>query len=270
MFGVKTWLKERFKTRPAPLSRLSIDCIFRNIDLRKHNMTLTRQEIEAIHRDFVLPYQTHYLSQYSNFDEFEKKYNNKKWNWEGKDFPRCWALLEFDRYAKVYGIRPKRVLTTCLDPELEYIRYDYLKVCPYDPDTESNDLHSFDLPDKEFDLVLLNQTIEHLYDPLICLRNLYRHLVPGGFLYANVPVLNMPHSTPEHYWSGVTPVGLGVLCRLSGFNILEIGFWGNFEYLKLLFETHQWPNFRKLSRPIRNEPENPVITWILARKPDLS
>lgn len=93
MFGVKTWLKERFKTRPAPLSRLSIDCIFRNIDLRKHNMTLTRQEIEAIHRDFVLPYQTHYLSQYSNFDEFEKKYNNKKWNWEGKDFPRCWACL---------------------------------------------------------------------------------------------------------------------------------------------------------------------------------
>ena len=85
----------------------------------------------------------------------------------------------------------------------------------------------------------------------------------GGIFYANAPVNNIPHSAPEHYYTGITPVGLGVMAKLAGFEILEIGQWGNLDLLKKMFTTG-WADYRRALS--HNEIECPITAWILAKK----
>ena len=70
---------------------------------------------------------------------------------------------------------------------------------------------------------MLNQTLEHLYDPILCLNNVFNHMRTGGILYANVPAVNIPHLTPFHYYTGYTATGLGAVVKSAGFEILKIG-----------------------------------------------
>ena len=93
--------------------------------------------------------------------------NNKKWKWEGKDFPRVIALLEFEEYMKNNNSHFKKAL--CFngadDPEFEYITADNTEIIHYEKDPVNNDLHNLNLPDRDYDFCMLNQTLEHLYDP---------------------------------------------------------------------------------------------------------
>jgi len=191
----------------------------------------------------------------------------KKWKWEGKDFPRVISLLEFERYMIKYGFFFKNVLSFngSSDPEYEYMNYENITNYNYSEDIINNDLHTLNLDKKDFDFLMINQTIEHLYNPILCLKNIYNHLCDGGIFYANVPANNIPHSTPEHYYTGITPSGLGVMTKLAGFEILEIGQWGNRQYLNTLF-TSGWSDYNYSSRPGFNEIDCPIITWILAKK----
>jgi hypothetical protein len=53
----------------------------------------------------------------------------------------------------------------------------------------------------------------------------------------------------------------------NGFKVLELGQWGNYEYISKLFLYHAWPGFSHLtSEGIRNEEKNVVNCWILAQK----
>jgi SAM-dependent methyltransferase len=131
--------------------------------------------------------------------------------------------------------------------------------------TEGYDLHTLSLPKKDYDFAMCNQIIEHLYDPILCLKNIYNHLKIGGMFYANVPTNNIPHSTPYHFYTGITPVGLGCMVTLAGFDILKIGQWGNREYLMKSYES-LWPDYTYSHNPGKNEIDCPVITWVLAVK----
>ena len=53
---------------------------------------------------------------------------------------------------------------------------------------------------------------------------------------------------------------------MAGFKILSIGQWGNVEYLKIMFESNSWPDYRKLKNPGINDVNCPIITWIFAVK----
>ena len=61
-------------------------------------------------------------------------------------------------------------------------------------------------------------------------------------------------------------MGLGMLFRTANFNIVEIGQWGNYEYISKLFNSHQWPGYSHLSSHA-NEERNVCQCWILAQKP---
>ncbi|UCC94817.1 MAG: methyltransferase domain-containing protein [Candidatus Omnitrophota bacterium] len=160
------------------------------------------------------------------------------------------------------------------DPELEYLDYNEIMCIDYNLETGEGDLHTLDLPEKDFDFVMVNQILEHVYNPFLCLENIYSHMRPGGFIYANVPTINILHMSPEHYYTGYTPVGFGAIFKSVGFEILEMGQWGNLEYIEKLFKTHKWPDYRQLTkslfpfrrRPITNEFENPAVCWVLAQK----
>ena len=89
----------------------------------------------------------------------------------------------------------------------------------------------------------------------------------GGYLYINVPACNAPHSEPYHYYTGFTPMGLVAIAYQLGFEILEVGQWGNVEYhINLWTRNPGWSDYTQLSNPGINEIENPIITWILLKK----
>jgi hypothetical protein len=224
---------------------------------------LSKEQIYNIYEKYVA---VNYTKEYCNrYVPMPYELNNKTWKWKGKDFPRVIAMLEFGGYMSTI-CEFENVLTFDggLDPELMFFDYLWLTNLQYGI-TPDYDLHTLNLPKKDYDFAMCNQTLEHLYDPILCLKNIYNHLKVGGMFYANVPVNNIPHSTPYHFYTGITPVGLGCMVTLAGFNIVRIGQWGNREYLMKSYES-LWPDYTYSDNPGKNEIDCPIITWVLTIK----
>jgi SAM-dependent methyltransferase len=203
-----------------------------------------------------------------------KKYENlpqcpiKSWNydWSNHDFPRNWCVLDFIEWTNKYNLKNIEHLgyTYEADPELEFINSNKKTLLEY----PKYDLHK--LPDNLndiFDFFIFNQTLEHLYDPFEAVRQIYKIIKSGGYVFTSVPTLNIPHMTPIHF-NGFTPMGLAMLFKKVGFEIIEIGQWGNFEYIVKLWKSHYWPGYKDLNKNniITNEENNVCQCWILAKK----
>ena len=229
-------------------------------------MLLSENDINEIYNKYI---SVNYTKEYANkYVPLPLYLNDKKWKWEGKDFPRVIALLEFMGYMFEYNKTFNNVLSFNgqSDPEYEYLDYLDCYNYNYEDNPVKYDLHHLELNRNDFDFVMTNQTIEHLYNPILALKNIYNHLKIGGMFYANVPVNGIPHCTPFHYYTGITPSGLGAMIRLAGFDILNIGQWGNKTYLNKMFETGGWPDYKYSDNPGYNDINCPVITWCLAIK----
>jgi SAM-dependent methyltransferase len=225
---------------------------------------LSNNDINDIYNNYV---KINYTIEYTNkYVPLPLQYNNKQWKWEGKDFPRIIALLEFREYMLEYNKTFNDVLSFNgdSDPEYEYMKYNNLHNFNYE-ENEKYDLHKIDLDKKDFDFAMTNQTIEHLYNPILAIKNIYNHLKIGGIFYTNVPADNVPHSTPFHFYTGITPVGLGAMVKLAGFDILKIGQWGNKEYFRQMHDK-LWSDYTYSTRAGYNDVKCPIITWCLAIK----
>ena len=186
------------------------------------------------------------------------------YDWQNIDFPRVWCTLDFKEWMDKYNIKSENMAYTCeFDYELEFIEYNKKVLLEY----PLYDLHNLEYTE-EFDFFLFNQTIEHLYNPFIAVKNIYNSLKPGGYVFTSVPTLNIPHNTPIHF-NGYNPMGLAMLFKSTGFNIIEIGQWGNCDYIQKLFKNQSWPGYIDLNinGTITNEELNVCQCWILARKP---
>lgn len=97
--------------------------------------------------------------------------------------------------------------------------------------------------------------------------NLYHHLKPGGFLFTSMPTINIPHMVPFHF-NGYTPIGLCMLMKSVGFEVLELGYWGNNDYINKLFINKNWPSYEDLliDGNIKHDEGSEVQTWILVQK----
>jgi SAM-dependent methyltransferase len=229
-------------------------------------MIVKFNDIKKIYDDYITPkYCDEYLNKYKVLP-IDKMSN--KWRWEGKDLPRVISLMEFQEFMLNNKFHFQHVLSFngVDDPEYQYINYDNIHNYYYLDDTENYDLHTLNLEKKDFDLFMCNQTIEHVYDPCLVLRNIYDHLKPGGILYINVPSFTMAHDTPHHHYIGLTPTGLGSVVKQGGFEIMDIGFWGNTEYINFMMNENEWPDYQKISNYC-GEKDKEVISWIFAKKP---
>lgn len=64
------------------------------------------------------------------------------------------------------------------------------------------DCHFIPVTSNSINNVIANNILEHLYDPVICLREIYRVLVPGGKIFALLPLdaLDSNYNLPDHLW----------------------------------------------------------------------
>ncbi len=196
--------------------------------------------------------------------------NTGRFRWEGRDVNRIYTVLDFREWAARHGLEHgERLLVTAPDdPELEHLRYREVVAAPYD--AGRHDLHRLDLPAKGFDLAVISQTLEHLYQPGVALARVLDHLRPGGWFFTSVPTINIPHLVPYHFY-GFTPTGLCLLLMSAGFEVVELGWSGSRQYVEHLFSTHTWPDYRDLLGPDGLLPasteRDACQTWALARRP---
>jgi len=121
---------------------------------------------------------------------------------------------------------------------------------------KQGDIHKLDFPANSFDIVCAREVMEHLYDPLNFLKEVYRILKPGGLFYystgniaASKDITNWEYIRPEghiYYFSPKTmtnyfkKVGFRVLPRLVTFNYfldyVSIGPHAQKKGLELLFK----------------------------------
>lgn len=214
-----------------------------------------------------------YIQHVKKSDEYFKKYEKlpmteeelKKW--DNRDFPRIHTLLDFKEWVKKHNIpKIKKLLSTDLsDVELQYLDIEKVYHAPYY--NGQNDLHTLNLEIKDFDFIMFNQTLEHLYNPFLAVENLYNHLAKDGYLFTCLPTINIPHMVPFHF-NGLTPMGLCLIMASAGFKILDVGFWGNLDYINYIFEKQEWPDYRYLMKDgiITNEKDREVQCWILVQK----
>jgi SAM-dependent methyltransferase len=228
----------------------------------------TEQEVIKTYEKYVLKDQDYYLKSDREYKKLSEEERNKIIE---LDFPRVASLFDFKDWIKKYNIeKVNSLLCTCsADIELDYVQSNFTQLYEYNEGT--NDLHTLDLEEKNFDFIIFNQTLEHLYNPFVSMENLYNHLKPGGYLYTTVPTINMPHMMPFHFW-GITPIGLCMLSKSVGFEICECGFWGGYSYLGYIFTYGEWPKHNVVFTPeghIENNELCQVQTWILVKKPEL-
>jgi SAM-dependent methyltransferase len=86
-----------------------------------------------------------------------------------------------------------------------------------EPDTRYFTGDVWPAADGEADAVLATETLEHVPDPALFLREALRVLRPGGQLILTVPFAARWHFIPLDFWR-FTPSGLGLLLAQAGFS----------------------------------------------------
>jgi SAM-dependent methyltransferase len=75
--------------------------------------------------------------------------------------------------------------------------------------------------DESFDLVVTQETLEHVSDPFLAMREIGRVLKRGGTLYCQLPFVIGFHPGPQDYWR-FTVQGMGELVDRSGLEVVEL------------------------------------------------
>ena len=102
----------------------------------------------------------------------------------------------------------------------------------YDPDI-LGDIHQIPLPDASFEAVICKAVLEHVWDPGLAVREIYRILKPGGKCLVYVPFL-YPYHAGHGYKDYYRFSRDGIRYLFRNFSSLEIepvrGFWETWFY----------------------------------------
>lgn len=120
--------------------------------------------------------------------------------------------------------------------------------------------------DGSYEVVILDQVLEHVTDPVRAIAEVHRVLRPGGTCIVTTPFMIEIHGAPADYWR-FTRHGLAML--MQRFARVAVGQWGN----RFTVETcmdYGWMSTsearRSLRALLRNEPSWPICLWAVATK----
>jgi SAM-dependent methyltransferase len=148
-----------------------------------------------------------------------------------------------------------------------------LKQCRYTPaNYPEHNILDLTFADGSFDFVISDQVFEHIEgDPFVAFRETARVLRAGGMLCHTTCFINEIHASPRDFWR-FTPDALALLARHAGCEVVLVGAWGNREAWALINAGFRWAKIpADETHPLyqlamRNEPQWPIVTWIIARK----
>ena len=118
--------------------------------------------------------------------------------------------------------------------------------------------------DGRYDLVICEQVLEHVENPLTAVSNLKALCAPRGRLLVSTPFLIRIHGYPQDFWR-FTPDGLKKLLECQGLRVEWVRSWGNRAVIRGNFRV--WAPYRPW-RSLKNEPDLPVVVWALAHVAD--
>jgi len=151
-----------------------------------------------------------------------------------------------------------KILTNFL-PEVTY------EIAPNYPEVDIQNLRTY--PENGYDLVLLDQILEHVENPFRAVEEIRRILKPGGSMIAAVPFLVYIHPTPDDFWR-FTESGIRKLCE--NFSQVDVRAWGNRVAMQIInkygFDITMRQAKALLGFSYRNEKNFPIIYWFLAQK----
>jgi SAM-dependent methyltransferase len=113
------------------------------------------------------------------------------------------------------------------------------------------------------DVVICEQVLEHVQDPVAAVRNLVRLARPGGTVVIDTPFLVRLHAAPDDYWR-FTPHGLELLMRAAGLEAVTVDSWGNRRCVRS--NLRRWTPARPW-RSLRDEADFPMVVWGRGTRP---
>jgi SAM-dependent methyltransferase len=103
----------------------------------------------------------------------------------------------------------------------------------YAPSNYIADLTDLPMDDDRYRIVLLNQVLEHLPEPIEALKELRRVLEPGGEIWASQPLYYEEHDIPFDFYR-YTSFGLKYVFETAGFVDVKVewleGYFGTLSY----------------------------------------
>ena len=119
------------------------------------------------------------------------------------------------------------------------IKYQSLDINPdLMPDIVSS-AESLPFDNGKIEFILSSQMLEHVLNPLECLKEIFRVLKPGGYLLITVPQTNELHSEPFDFWR-FTNFGMIHLLETVGFQIQASTSRGNYPIVICQMRIRRW------------------------------
>ncbi len=115
--------------------------------------------------------------------------------------------------------------------------------------------------DQTFDVVICNQVLEHVVDPLAAARTLTAMCRAGGTIVVATPFLLRVHEAPVDLWR-FTEAGLRLLLAAAGMEVVESHSWGNAACVR--GNLYRWAPM-SWRRSLSHDPDLPVVVWAFAR-----
>lgn len=135
------------------------------------------------------------------------------------------------------------------------------EVAPNFPEVDIQNLQNYQ--DQVYDVVILDQILEHIPNPNQAVEEVKRILKPKGVCICITPFLIKIHGYPNDYFR-YTDQGLKQLFK--DFRQVDVEGWGNRATLEM-FHRYGWLSARNAKRTLnislQNEPEYPIeyLTW---------